>query len=866
MKRHLKILVAAIAIAILPAAEAAAQSYSADIRRDTNGIPHILAQDFGGMGYGYGYAFAQDNICTIAESYVTVRGERSRYFGPNGSYQQRGNGFSANNLNSDFFYTRIIDDGTIEDLLAQPPPNGPVSGIRQGVRGYVAGYNRYLADTGVANLPDPRCRGASWVKPINEIDAYRRFYQLSLLASQTVAIDGIATAQPPPIDSGASPGDDPGFNTQAKAEDLAEAMKNFPLGGIGSNGVGLGSEATDNGKGMLLANPHFPWDGSERFYQSHLTIPGVVNVSGGSLFGVPIVLIGHNENLAWTHTVSTAYRFTPFEEIINPLNTTQYLYDGQFRDMDEDKVTVQVLTDDGTLEDRTRTLYSTHHGPIISSLSGVPLPWLPVIAFTMGDVNAGNFRHLNHWFEANQAQSVGRLDEIERTYQGIPWVNTIAADSSGKAYYADIGAIPHVTDEKTLLCNTPLGIVTSALLRLPILNGATSACEWGTDPDSVAPGIFGPSNEPSHIRDDYTSNMNDSYWLSNPEAPLEGFDRIIGDERAPRALRTRLGLKIIEQRLDGSDGLPGNRFSRQQLQDAVFNNRQYAGEIWRDPLVTLCRTAPLGFLIGSTGPVEVGSACPVLENWDLHDNLDSRGALLFRRFATRALANLLPVPLPLPTGDPLVFGGLFNPSDPVNTPAGLNILSPKIILAFADAVSDLRGAGIPLDAPLRDWQYERRGDEKIPIHGGPGTAGVFNAINVNWVKDGAEPGYPNVPHGSSFVMVTQFTNGCPDDRSILTYSQSENPNSPYNANQTRMFSRKQWVNPAFCEAEVLAEPGLTITRICSSGPCPSREAAAPPAPAAKPKRKCKKLKSKRKRKQCAKKRRKNKKNKNKKKK
>ena len=36
----------------------------------------------------------------------------------------------------------------------------------------------------------------------------------------------------------------------------------------------LGREATDNGTGMLLGNPHFPWDGSERFYQAQLTIPG----------------------------------------------------------------------------------------------------------------------------------------------------------------------------------------------------------------------------------------------------------------------------------------------------------------------------------------------------------------------------------------------------------------------------------------------------------------------------------------------------------------------------------------------------------------------------------------------------------------
>jgi acyl-homoserine-lactone acylase len=787
----------------------------ATISRDDHGIPNIIGSNFADIGFGYGYALAQDNICELAETYVTVRGERSRYsgegvqgsFGPNGGYLQRGNGFSANNLNSDFFYQRIIDDHTVEKLLAQPPPDGPVDEIRQGVRGYVAGYDKYLAQTGVDNLPDPRCRGAAWVKPISEMDAYRRFYQLALLASQTVAIDGIADEKTP---GGASLPIDP----TTIAQGLQGRLK-LP---IGSNAIALGSQSTSNGNGMLLGNPHFPWDGPERFYQAHLMIPGTLNVSGGSLYGVPLILIGHTDNLAWSHTVSTAYRFTPFQETINPTDPTQYLYDGQWRDMKQEPVTVQVRTGSG-LEPQTRTLYSTSHGPVVDSLAGIPLPWTPATAFTMGDANATNFRYLNHFFFTNEAESVNRLDQIERTYEGIPWVNTIAADSTGKAYYADIGAIPNVSNQKAQQCDSPVGAATFQLLGLPILDGSTSSCEWGTDSDAVAPGIFGPSHLPSLIRDDYVTNSNDSYWLSNPEHPLEGFARIIGDERTPRTLRTRLGLRIVQQRLDGSDGLPGDTFTRQQLQDAVFNDRQYGGELWRDPLVQLCNSAPGGYLLGSSGPVNVSGACPVLAAWDLHDNLDSNGAILFRRFATRALASPGGLPINLPTGDLSVFSTPFDANDPVNTPSGLNTASPKVQQALADAVTDLQSAGIPLNAPLRGYQYEKRGDEKIPIHGGPGDPnGDFNAINVSWSADPAEPGYPNVPHGSSFVMVTSFTGGCPENRSILTYSESENPNSPYYADQTRMFSNKQWVDPPFCASEVNGNPALSNDVIQGSLP------------------------------------------------
>jgi acyl-homoserine-lactone acylase len=528
-----------------------------------------------------------------------------------------------------------------------------------------------------------------------------------------------------------------------------------------------------------------------------------VNVSGGSLFGVPVILIGHTDNLAWSHTVSTAFRFTPFELKLVPGSPTTYMYDGEQRQMTTDDVSVTVKNADGSLSERNRTLYSSHHGPVLTSLLGLPIfPWTPATAWSMGDANKGNFRYLNHFFETNLAQSVQEYREILERNQGIPWVNSIAADSNGDAFYADISVVPHVTNEKAAVCNTELGRGTYEALGLPVLDGSLSACEWGSDPDAVEPGIFGPGNLPKLFRSDYVTNSNDSYWLSNPDQPLEGYARIIGDERTPRTLRTRLGLRIVQQRLDGSDGLSGRLFTRQQLQDAVFNNRQMAGELWRDQLVSLCESAPGGYLLGSSGPVDVSAACPVLAGWDLHDDLGSNGAILFRRFATRALASPGGLPISPPLGDLTVFSTPFDVNDPVNTPSGLQTASPKVQQSLADAVSDLRNAGIPLDAPLRGYQYERRGDERIPIHGGPGDPnGDFNAINVNWSGNPAEPGYPNVPHGSSFVMVTSFTSGCPDDRSILTYSQSENPNSPYYADQTRMFSNKEWVDPVSCSGE-----------------------------------------------------------------
>jgi acyl-homoserine-lactone acylase len=74
--------IAVAAALVVGFASADDERYSAEIRRTEYRIPHILASDYGSLGYGYGYAFAQDNLCVMADRVVTLRGERSRYFGP----------------------------------------------------------------------------------------------------------------------------------------------------------------------------------------------------------------------------------------------------------------------------------------------------------------------------------------------------------------------------------------------------------------------------------------------------------------------------------------------------------------------------------------------------------------------------------------------------------------------------------------------------------------------------------------------------------------------------------------------------------------------------------------------------------------
>ena len=787
--RRAALAAAALAILAMAAPAADAKPLEAKIQRTKYGVPHITAKSIKSLAAGFAYAFAQDNICTIAAEYVTVNAERSHFFGPDETWFFSGNGSTYRNLDADFYFQWVKQQQMVENLLAKKAPDGPTAEVRRGVRGYVKGYNQYLSDRGRDRIPDPACRGKEWVRPIKPIDVYRRFFQLGILASSGAVIDGIVGAKPV-SPAAAQAADDQRAQMFATGEGLSRLQPQ-----IGSNAYGLGREATDNGRGMVLGNPHFPWDGSERLYQAHLRIPGKVDVAGGTLYGVPLILIGHTRGLAWSHTVATAWRFTPFKLQLPPGDPHSYIVDGETKPMEATEVKVG---------DQTRTIYSTQYGPMINDLVGIPLPWTDGSGFALKDVNATNFRYLNHFMENNKAQSVADYDRVERKYQGIPWVNSIAADSKGNAYYSMQGAIPYVPDEQADDCN----VVQPAfsILGLPILDGSRSECDWRSSDKAVVPGTFPPDEVPTLIRPDYVTNGNDSHWLSNPEEPLTGFDRIIGIEEAERTLRTRLGLIQVEDRLAGKDGLPGNRFNRKLLQRVAVGNRQYAGELWRDSLVSMCESAPGGFLLGSSGPVDVSGACEPLENWDLHDDLDSNGAIVFRRFASQVLNDFTTLPTGLQggtaPGSETIFTTPFSLADPVHTPSGLNTMNPLVQRALADAVSDLEGAGIPLDAPLRGHQYEHRGGADIPIHGGPGTLGVFNAINVTW--DPEKDGYGDVKHGSSFMMAAQFVDGkCPVRAgTFVTYSQSENQSSKHAADYTRAFSQKRWNKELFCQRDV----------------------------------------------------------------
>ncbi len=734
-----------IAAAVIGQGVAAQSQFNATITRTEFNIPHITSESWGGVGYGVAYAYAQDNICMLAEEFATVAGTRSLYFGPEATSVL---GFSeVDNVTSDVFHRSQIDLTALREGWSDQS-----DATRALTDGYVAGYNRYLRDTAPDALPQA-CRDQAWVKPITRDDMLRLNEKTMLLASSLALAPGLASAVPPGGDTAPAV-----TYTFEPHDDLT----------FGSNGWAFGGDVTEDGRGLLIGNPHFPWEGPARFWEMHVTGPDGYDVMGVGIAGTPIPTLGFNRDVAWTHTVTAARHFTIYALTLSADDPTVYMVDGEPIKMTP--MDVSVPMPDG-MPAVVRRLYSTQFGPVVT-IPGSPLGWSNSSAFTLRDANSGNQRGIDTWLRIGMAQNVGEIEATISETLGIPWVNTIAADRYGNALHADITAVPNVSAEMAQTCGTPFsGLVAS---QVTLLDGTRSECDWrGGDDRSVA-GLLPASEQASRTRRDYVTNSNDSYWMSNPREPYRQLSPILGDFEQELSLRTRSNFTETEA------ALAEGKFDHDTARALVFGNKSLAAEMVADPLLALCADQQ-----------GLESACSALSSWDRRFEIDSRGAFLFATFweklrQTRGLWRVA-----------------FDAADPINTPRELitdGANKDALLTALAAAASDIENAGIALDAPWGEVLAVRLEDRQIALHGGPGVAGVLNMQRGRPAEGGLVP-----QHGSSYIQIVSFDDNGPVADAILSYSQSTDPNSPHFSDQTELYSAKIWHRLPFSAAEIEAQ-------------------------------------------------------------
>jgi penicillin amidase len=368
------------------------------IYRDTYGVPHIYAKDTYGLFYGYGYSIATDRLFQMEMAKRTVLGTVAEVLGA--AYVTFDRGVHSN-------YTPASIQQQY-DALDQ--------GHKDIFEGYAAGINTRIAEvladqanllpkqfTDYGFLPTQwgafdvvmifvgtMCNrfsdfpvGLSNLTLLNNLklvhtldDAMKIFNQL-----QWVNDPGAPTTIPAGTKTSSKKNHKQAakydFNYQnyisqrATAEmDRASREKEL-LSSIGlgilaelaptSNVWLLGKKKTYDGGSILQNGPQFGWWNPGYVYEVGLHGAGF-DLVGNSPFGYPAILFGHNKHIAWGSTAGLGALVDIYQEQLNPSNPSQYLFNGQYLDMDKRTDTIYIKGGGQTTVD----VYRTVHGFVIS--------------------------------------------------------------------------------------------------------------------------------------------------------------------------------------------------------------------------------------------------------------------------------------------------------------------------------------------------------------------------------------------------------------------------------------------------------------------------------------------------------------------
>ena len=809
-------------------------TYEATIRRTTDGVPHITGDTLGDVAFGQGYASGEDRTCDLADQVVKIRGERARWFGP---------GDEDANIDSDVQWRAIgIFDLASADWADVGADTSDL------FEAYVAGWNAHLDEVGADGVAG-WCAGEDWVRPLEPVEVYAYARSIALNASGTRIGALIPSAAPPGDAGGDGPTNAAGPTTAPGGSGGTADAPGGRVGGlaeapIASNGWAIGSERSADGGGLLVANPHFPWEGELRFWEVHLTVPGELDAYGVQLSGVPGIGIGFTEEFGWTHTVSAGTRFTAYTLDLVDGDPTKYRYGDEVREITPTTHEIEVLGDDGQLETVERTTWASHYGPIVDFPG---FGWTDAQTITYRDANIDNDEFIEQYFAMLQADDFEEFKAVHREINGVPLFNTIAVSADGEAWYADTSATPDLSDEalaayEASLASDPV-VQIAADNGAFLLDGSDPTFEWVEEEGARDPGLVPFDDQPQVSRDDYVFNANDSFWMPHATELLAGdYSPLHGRQETPRSPRTRENATVLDDASDqGASGTDG--FDLDELADAALANRGFTSRALREAVVDRCdgvgevTVPPLepeddSDLAGlPAASVDVGEACAVLADWDGVYDLDRSGPPLWREFVGRFSSDEL-----LDQG--ALWAEPFDPTDPLGTPSGL-AATPEgeqadvVLERLARAVQTLDAVGLPVDVTLGDAQFAMRDGERIPIHGGNAADGTTNIVGwgSGWsILDpalddptrerivegsglatlGDETGYP-VNNGTSFLMALAYTDDGPQAQVFLTYSDTEDRSADDYTAATERFSAKDWRTVDFTASDVEADTRSTVT-------------------------------------------------------
>lgn len=581
--------------AAAPAAGARSDDPSgrAVIRRDRHGVAHILADDEEAAAFAHGYVSAEDHGALLARAFLRARGALASELGP---------AFADEDLRVRTL--RIHDIASLR--FRELPPF-----MQAILNGYAAGYNRVLEGRR-GEFPD-------WASPATGVDVLAHCRAVMLM---DFALDLTPWNVAPPRSS--------------------------------STMWAVGRPLSASGRGMLLANPHLGWDDRQLLHEVHITVPGLLNVNGASPVGVPVVTIGFNEALGWSHTVNRFDGDDVYELTLDESGGA-YAYDGRWLPLERRTVPIAIRTAGG-VEAREHTVLWSHYGPIVRTEGG--RAW----AFKSASLDAVNF--LTQYNAMAKATTLRRFTAA-LNMQELPTFNIAYADREGNVWYVFNGRLPI----------RPAGYDWRG-----VVPGDTSRTEWfAVRPLSELPQLLNPKSG-------YVQNSNNAPWYANLEQPIDRarFAHVAPQETMTWRGRLSLGILSAEREMTLSELMAYKHESRDPVADRV-----------KDELLAALRARAARW----------SEAAALLAGWDNRTDPGSRGAVLFRAWWEEySHSRARP------------FRTAWSAADPVRTPGG--IADPAgAVAAFERAAAAVVKAHGALDVAWGDVHRLRRGTVDLPAAG-----------------------------------------------------------------------------------------------------------------------------------------------------
>lgn len=229
---------------------------------------------------------------------------------------------------------------------------------------------------------------------------------------------------------------------QLNPDETLEAFKGpylRPLGG--SNNWVVAANKMSTGAAALCNDPHLLINTPNIWYENHLVAPNY-EVTGVSIPGVPLVLIGHNANVAWGATLTYADIQDTYIEKFTSLDGAQYHFGDRIL---KAKVHTEKIYIKGEKTPHEERVVTTHHGPAILNLDGIHRVSLCSKALQTNEMIFG-------FYKLNIAESwndfVGACEKLT-----IPSLNLVYADVRNNIGYYMTGEVPIRARSKGLLPN-----------------------------------------------------------------------------------------------------------------------------------------------------------------------------------------------------------------------------------------------------------------------------------------------------------------------------------------------------------------------------------------------------------------------------